>query len=340
MSAKKAEFAAGLAALPADGKERMAALRKLWQVAWDTQLENGKTTMVGSKEWAELKEACKAIGYTPCGNPLCKIGVLRMAEFSANKDAEDGKQYVCKICDKSENKAATTAFRKQQANANQAADATADDVKDSSGVEDRLAAAICEEHPDLFVVNPEFRRADALMRQPEGGELLIRVQLKASESSGCTATFNQCHGYGAGEDEQNNAANRMVVVLGFKPPGAQAYSFWVFDGAAVPSDTMKANTSTLVLCQQTRNMRPNATMATLSSRITEVANSIAVRDGNCLSTRCESFFDIPLADHRKEVAGILGLESIGYTVTFPIGNSGIADCLFDGAEAQMRKCTT
>ena len=114
-----------------------------------------------------------------------------------------------------------------------------------------------------------------------------------------------------GEDEQDNAAHRMVVVLGFKPPGVDEYTLWVLDGATVPSITMNFNTSTLVLCPETLNMAPNATMVDLPSKIAEVANSIAASGGNCLSTQRDSFFDMPNADHRKEVAGILALESIG-----------------------------
>eukprot|EP00966_Prymnesium_polylepis_P209949 4862350-Prymnesium_polylepis.1 len=311
----------------------MAALRKLWKVLWEMRLADGKTTMHGCKEWTELKEACELVEHKPCGSPRCKKWVLRMAEFS--KDG-DGKKSACKTCSLPENRAVTTAFRKQGSDANQAADAAAEDVKDTSSTEDRLAAANCKEYPDLFVTSPEFRRADTLMKHPEGGELMIRVQLKASESSGRTAQFNQCYGYGAGEDEQDNADNRMVMVLGFKQPDTDVYTLWVLDGATVPSEKMHANTSTLVLCLETLNMAPNATMVDLPSKIAEVANSIAASGGNCLSTRRDSFFDIPNADHRKEVAGILALERIGYTVQFPTGNQGIADCLFDGERAQMK----
>eukprot|EP00966_Prymnesium_polylepis_P325964 7381896-Prymnesium_polylepis.1 len=300
------------------------------------RLADGKTAVQGCHEWAALKEACNAIGQKPCGNPLCKKGVLRMAEFSKNKVTKDGKTSVCSTCTLSENAATTTAFRKQRADFNQAEDASADEVKDNSGVEDRLAAAICDAHPELFVTNPEFRRADMLMKHPGGGELLARVQLKSSESSGRKAVFSQCRGYGAGEDEQDNAANRMVVVLGLKPPGAQEYTLWVLDGATVPSDDLSVNTSTLVLSQQTLNMSPNVTMVDLPSKIVEVANSIATSGGNCLSTLRDSFFDIPAARHRKTVAGILALESIGSTVEFPTGNQCIADCIFDGTNAQMK----
>ena len=57
MSDKNAEFAAALAALPEDDKEKVAALRKLWQVAWDMRLADGKTAVQGCHEWAALKEA-------------------------------------------------------------------------------------------------------------------------------------------------------------------------------------------------------------------------------------------------------------------------------------------
>eukprot|EP00966_Prymnesium_polylepis_P203360 4711439-Prymnesium_polylepis.1 len=343
-------FQAAYAALPAtapvactdERREYVRALNALRDIVLALVRACGNARVGRCAQWVMLKEKCKVVEHKPCCVPACKGGVLLLMDFANNRHAHDGKHCVCKTCQKRENIAAAKKACRERANAAAAALAMAPEVADSGAVEDRLADAMCAAAPGDFFKMPEFRRTDVLADAGDGSELLIKVQIKASESQSKGGQFSNCFGYGAGEDSAANAAHRMIIVLGWKPPGdGAAYVLWVLDGARVPSDEMCANAATHRLCIRTLNMAPNATLATLPDAVRRVAAKIAADGGSARSTRRDAFFDIKRASHRTEVAGMLAFEAAGLgAVTFPTAFQGVVDVHLDGVPTQAKTAGT
>lgn len=345
--ALEGRFDAGYAALPADvpaarTDERRAyvrALDALRDVVLELVRARGLVKVNGVVQWVALQSKCAAVEHRPCSAPSCKGGVQPLTAFGQNVGKRGRKQASCSTCNNRETNAVEAKARRERASANAAALAAAPEVVDTGAVEDRLADAMCAAAaPGDFVKMPEFRRTDVLADAGDGSDLLIKVQLKASESQGKQAAFACCFGYGAGEDSVANAAHRMVLVLGWKPPGdGAAYVLWVFDSARVPSNDMRANTTTRRLCPRTLNMAPNATLATLLDVVRRVAAEIAADGGSARSTHRDAFFDVAQAKQRTEVAGILAFEAAGLgAVAFPVGSQDDVDVHLDGVPTQAK----